>query len=51
MRRLDHVNIVKLYDVKKSINNLYLIVEYCNNGSLEEYLKKNGKRLSEVETM
>lgn len=41
MRLLDHPNIVKLYDVKKSPNNLYLIVEFCNNGSLETYLKKN----------
>lgn len=51
MRVLNHPNIVKLYDVKKSPNNLYLIVEFCNNGSLETYLKKNFSRLSEVETM
>ena len=44
---VNHPNIVKLYDVKKSSRNLYLIVEYCNNGSLEHMLKKNHGRLSE----
>lgn len=34
MQMLDHKNIAKLYDVKKSNSNFYLIIEYCNGGSL-----------------
>ena len=36
---------LKLYS--RSTNNLYLIMEYCNNGNLERLLKKNNGRLSE----
>jgi serine/threonine-protein kinase ULK2 len=49
MRLLNHPNIVRLLDVKKSANNLYLIMEFCNEGSLEGYLTKNLGRLSEAE--
>ena len=51
MRKVNHLNIVKLFDVKKSPNNLYLIVEFCNSGNLDEYLKKNNGRLSEFESL
>lgn len=51
MRLLVHPNIVQLYDVKKSPNNLYLIVEYCNYGSLEQYLGQNKNILSERESI
>jgi serine/threonine-protein kinase ULK/ATG1 len=27
-------NIIKLYDIKKTANNFYLIMEYCNEGDL-----------------
>ena len=42
---------MKLYDVKKSSTNLYLIVEYCNNGNLERFIEKNNGRLSEYQTL
>jgi serine/threonine protein kinase len=32
-------NIIKLYDIKKTANNFYLILEYCNEGDLNDYLK------------
>ena len=40
MRALNHKNIVKLYDVKITKNNYYLVMEYCNGGSLSSCLKK-----------
>jgi serine/threonine protein kinase len=40
---------VKLLDLSQTDNNLYLFLEYCNGGSLEDYLKKNDGRLSEDE--
>ena len=39
----DNSNIVKLYDIKKTSNNFYLILEYCNEGDLSDYIK--AKRL------
>jgi serine/threonine protein kinase len=33
-------NIIKLYDIKKTSNNIYLITEFCNEGDLYETLKK-----------
>ena len=51
MQLLHHPNIMKLYDVKKSSENLYLIVEHCNNGNLERFIKKNNGRLSEYQTL
>jgi len=35
-------NIVKLYTIKKTVNNYYLILEYCNEGDLADFVKKRG---------
>ena len=37
--RLDHINIIKLYDyiINYKTNYVYLIMEYCVNGNLKEY--------------
>lgn len=35
LRKCSHENVVKLVDVVKTKNNLYLIMEYCPEGSLE----------------
>lgn len=51
MKMIKNKNVVQLLDVRRSSNNIYLIMEYCNGGSLESYLNKNGKRLSETETL
>ena len=37
---LDNENIIKLYDMKKIKNNFYLILEYCNEDDLADYVKK-----------
>ena len=41
-RKLDHPHIARLYDFFKDNENMYLVLEYCQNGNLYEYLKKNG---------
>ena len=33
-------NIIKLYDMKKTSNNYYLVLEYCNESDLDAYVKK-----------
>jgi serine/threonine protein kinase len=39
MQKINHPNIVKYYDVIKSNDYLYIVMEYCNNGSLEDVIK------------
>ncbi len=41
LKTCDNRNIIKLYDIKKTANNFYLIMEFCNEGDLSVYLKKN----------
>lgn len=50
LRSCNNSNIIKLYDIRKTQNNIYLIIEYCNEGDLMQYLKKRGK-LTEEETV
>jgi serine/threonine-protein kinase ULK/ATG1 len=50
LKTCDNRNIIKLYDIKKTANNFYLIIEYCNEGDLMALLKKK-KTLSEEEAI
>ncbi len=34
LRELKHPNIINFIDLKKSSNNIYLIMEYCQHGDL-----------------
>lgn len=43
-------NIVQLYDVKKSANNIYLFQELCDKGSLEDVLSSR-RKLPEAEVL
>lgn len=36
LKSTDHENIIKLFEIKNSENNFYMIMEYCNGGSLLE---------------
>ena len=51
LKQIKHPNIVRLYDVKIKNDNIYLVMEYCNGGSLAETLEYykivNGKPFSE----
>ena len=38
MKDIDHENIIKLYDVKKTSKFFCLILEYCNGGSISDCL-------------
>lgn len=40
MEEIEHPNIMHLYELMESYNNYYLVLQYCNGGDLEEYLKK-----------
>jgi serine/threonine protein kinase len=51
LKNVSHPNIIKLYEIKQTINNFYLMFDYCNGGGLstclELYTKKFGKPFSE----
>ena len=40
LKKVNHPNIVKLYDVKVQYDYIYLVMEYCNGGSLYDALNK-----------
>lgn len=39
LRQLDHPNIIKLIDFKRTQNHYYLVFEYCENGDLDAYIR------------
>ncbi len=47
MKKLDHPNILKLYDVVKINGTIYLILEYCNCGDLSNYIQKDKSRIND----
>lgn len=42
LKKLTRSYILKLYEYFEDANYLYIILEYCPGGSLEEYIKANG---------
>jgi serine/threonine protein kinase len=51
LKKLHNPNIVQLYHVTRTQNNLYLFLEYCRDGDLTTALKARGGRLSEKEAV
>jgi serine/threonine protein kinase len=51
LHNLQHPNIVKFVDIKKTKKHYYIVMEYCNGGelskALEEYQEKFGKPFSQ----
>jgi len=43
LKNLEHANIVKYHNFVKSVDSLYIILEYCENGSLHSICKNFGK--------
>lgn len=41
MRQMSHPNIVKYYDVIKTITDWYIVMEYCNYGTLDDVINFN----------
>jgi serine/threonine protein kinase len=40
MQKINHPNVLHLYDLLESGNNYYLIVDYCDKGDLEKIIQK-----------
>lgn len=47
LRSCENPNIIRLYDIKKTNNNIYLMLEFCNEGDLMQYLKIKKKLVEE----
>jgi serine/threonine-protein kinase ULK/ATG1 len=47
IKSLNHVNLLKCYDTFTTLNNCYIITEYCNEGDLSSKLKCRGKYTEE----
>ena len=47
LKHVNHPNIIKLYEIKQTLNNFYLVFDLCNGGGLsnclEKYMKQNKK--------
>ena len=50
LKKLNHVNIVKLNDVLQTTNSFYMITEFCKEGDLRNYLSKK-RSLTESEAL
>ena len=42
LRNIDHENVIKLYSVYQDLDYLYLVMEYCSGGNLQDRLQKAG---------
>ncbi len=40
LSRVEHPNIVKFIQMLKTSNNMYMVYEYCEHGTLEELINK-----------
>ncbi|KAE9315648.1 hypothetical protein PF008_g19196 [Phytophthora fragariae] len=43
MRQIDHPNVVKLYEIKKTDKHMYLVLEYCAGGDLQQYMRRRAQ--------
>lgn len=50
LKKLEHPNIIKMIKMLKSTNNIYLVYEFLNGGTLRNYIKEK-RKLSEEETV
>lgn len=51
MNKVDNKNVVKVHDIYNSINNYYVIIDYCSKGDLYQYILQKGGHLSEAEAV
>ena len=42
MKKVDHPNVIKLYDFAESASSFYIAMQYCDNGDVRQYMKKKG---------
>lgn len=51
MRKIDHPNLVRLYETCTSLSNYYIFMEYCSEGDLKQFIEKfNRQRQPQYES-
>ena len=51
MKEIDHPNIMYLYEYIETPNCYYMVLRYCNNKDLNNYLRVTGGKLREEEAV
>ena len=49
LKRLHHINVIKIHKISEEQDNYFIVMEYCENGELFNYIVAR-QRLSEEET-
>ncbi len=50
LTKISHPNIIKFVEMLRTNNNYYLVYQYCNGGTLSDYIKSK-KRLTQDEAL
>ena len=48
LKRIRHINIIQIYEIIETESNIYIIMEYCENGDLFSLIKSK-RNLTEIE--
>ena len=48
LQKLNHINIISVYEIFENIDNYYIVMEYCSKGELFNYIVSK-RRLNEIE--
>ena len=48
LQKLNHINIISVYEIFENIDNYYIVMEYCSKGELFNYIVSK-RRLNEAE--
>ena len=51
LSKLNHPNILRLYESIDTFSNVYLITEYVEGIPLNEYVKKSAEKITETEAI
>ena len=49
MRKFDHPNIIKMYDLMQTSKNYYIVMQLCKNGDVKQYMTKRGVKFFKEE--
>ena len=49
LKKLNHINVIKIHKISEEPDNFFIVMEYCENGELFNYIVER-QRLSEEET-
>ena len=51
LQKMDHINIMKMYEYKFDGDYILLVTEYCKDGDLEQWLKKDNNIIEKIDVI